>query len=52
MGPILAGFFYDLTKSYAMAFAIFAVVSLLATVFMFFAKPPQLDFPDRVTQQT
>jgi len=24
-----------------MAFAIFAVVSLLATVFMFFATPPQ-----------
>lgn len=41
MGPILAGFFYDITKSYAMAFAIFAVVSLLATVFMFFATPPQ-----------
>ncbi len=52
MGPILAGFFYDLSKSYAMAFAIFAVVSLLATVFMFFAKPPQPHFPDEETQQT
>ena len=40
MGPLLAGFLYDLTKSYTIAFAIFAAVSLLATVFMFLAKPP------------
>ena len=41
LGPIIAGFFYDLTKSYTIAFAVFAVASLLATLFMFLAKPPQ-----------
>jgi MFS family permease len=45
VGPVLAGLFYDFTKSYAVAFTIFAVVSLLSTVLMFFAKPP-------VTQNT
>jgi len=40
MGPIIAGICYDLTKSYMIAFALFAVVSLLATAFMFLAKPP------------
>jgi MFS family permease len=40
MGPIIAGLFYDLTKSYAVAFSIFAVVSLLSMVLMFLAKPP------------
>jgi cyanate permease len=39
MGPILAGVFYDLTKSYAVAFAIFAVMSLVSMFFMFLAKP-------------
>jgi cyanate permease len=41
LGPIIAGFFYDVTKSYTIAFGVFAVVSLAATLFMFFAKPPQ-----------
>ena len=40
MGPIVAGLFYDLTKSYAVAFTIFAIVSLLSTALMFLAKPP------------
>ena len=40
MGPIIAGICYDLTKSYMIAFALFAVVSLLVTAFMFLAKPP------------
>lgn len=44
LGPIIAGFFYDLTKSYTIAFGVFAVVSLLATVLMFLAKPPQQTF--------
>jgi cyanate permease len=39
MGPIIAGLFYRLTKSYTIAFGLFAVVSLLATIFMFLAKP-------------
>jgi MFS family permease len=41
LGPIIAGFFYDMTKSYTIAFGVFALVSLLATLFMFFAIPPQ-----------
>ncbi len=40
MGPMLAGFLYDVTRSYAIAFAIFAVVSLLAMGFMFVTKAP------------
>ena len=41
MGPILAGVFYDMTKSYTVAFAIFAVMSLVSMFFMFLAKPTQ-----------
>ena len=41
LGPIIAGLFYDVTKSYTIAFGVFAVVSLLATLLMFFAKPPR-----------
>ena len=41
LGPIIAGFFYDVTKSYTIAFGVFAVVSLLATLLMFFVKPPR-----------
>lgn len=40
LGPLVAGFFYDLTKSYAIPFAIFAGVSLLSMVCMLLAKPP------------
>jgi MFS family permease len=40
MGPLLAGYSYDLTKSYAIAFTIFAFVSLVATLFMFLTQPP------------
>ncbi|HUF40673.1 MAG TPA: MFS transporter, partial [Verrucomicrobiae bacterium] len=43
LGPVSAGFFYDLTKSYTIAFGVFAAVSLLATLFMFLAKPPRRD---------
>jgi MFS family permease len=41
LGPIIAGLFYDVTKSYTIAFGVFALVSLMATLLMFFAKPPQ-----------
>jgi MFS transporter, OFA family, oxalate/formate antiporter len=40
VGPIVAGLFYDLTKSYSVAFTIFAVVSVLSMLLMFLAKPP------------
>ena len=46
LGPIIAGFFYDVTKSYTIAFGVFALVSLVATMFMFFAKPPQRVWAD------
>ncbi len=39
MGPILAGVFYDLTKSYTVAFTIFAGMSLASMFFMFLAEP-------------
>jgi cyanate permease len=49
---VIAGFLYDVTKSYMMAFAIFAAVSLLATVFMFFARPPQANSQDKEAKPT
>jgi len=45
MGPIIAGICYDLTKSYMIAFALFAIVSLLAAAFMFFAQSPGHNAP-------
>jgi MFS family permease len=47
LGPLIAGVVYDLTKSYAIAFTIFAVVSLLATLLMFLARRPQLAAPSK-----
>ena len=41
LGPIIAGFLYDLTRSYTIAFGIFALVSLGAVALMFVAKRPQ-----------
>ncbi|MBM4263659.1 MAG: MFS transporter [Deltaproteobacteria bacterium] len=41
LGPIIAGLCYDLTKSYAVAFTIFAIVSLLSMFLMFLARRPQ-----------
>jgi MFS family permease len=46
LGPIIAGFFYDVTKSYTIAFGVFAVVSFVATLLMFFAKPPERAWGD------
>lgn len=40
IGPVLAGLLHDLTKSYTAAFAVFAMVSLVATLLMFFARQP------------
>jgi MFS family permease len=41
LGPLIAGFVYDVTKSYAIAFGIFACVSLVAFGFMVCAKQPR-----------
>jgi MFS family permease len=45
IGPLLAGLFYDLTKSYTLAFAIFGLVSLISTLCMFLAKVPRKEKP-------
>jgi MFS family permease len=43
LGPMLAGFIYDATDSYRMAFTIFAVLSVLAMGVIYFAKPPEVE---------
>lgn len=40
-GPTLAGVIYDATGSYQIAFTIFAVLSLIAMIAIFFARPPR-----------
>jgi MFS family permease len=40
-GPVLAGRIFDVTKSYGLAFAIALVAYLLATVAVYFARPPR-----------
>jgi MFS family permease len=42
-GPTLAGIIYDATQSYRMAFIIFAALSVLAMLVIFFARPPKSD---------
>jgi cyanate permease len=41
MGPILAGWIYDTTGSYQIAFVLFAVTLGIAVVIMLFAAPPK-----------
>jgi MFS family permease len=41
LGPLIAGFVYDLTRSYMIAFGIFAVVSVVATLLMYLAQQPR-----------
>ena len=43
MGPVIAGFFYDLTHSYTIPLAIFAGSAFASTVLMFFTLPPARD---------
>ena len=45
MGPIIAGFLYDRTQSYTLAFSLFAFVSLASMLCMFLAKPPAREKP-------
>ena len=42
-GPMLAGFIYDVTDSYRIAFTMFAVLSILAMGVIWFARPPKFD---------
>ena len=45
-GPSIAGFIFDATGSYQMAFTIFAAMSVAAILVIYFAKPPTPDNPD------
>ncbi len=40
LGPLMAGFLYDLHRSYTLAFSLFAVISLVSVVCMLLGKPP------------
>ena len=40
-GPSLAGYIFDATQSYRMAFNIFAAMSAVAIIVIYFAKPPK-----------
>ena len=42
-GPMLAGFIYDVTGSYQLAFTIFAILSTTAIMVIYFARPPKVD---------
>jgi predicted MFS family arabinose efflux permease len=42
-GPSIAGFIFDATQSYRMAFTIFSAMSAVAIVAIYFAKPPRPD---------
>ena len=41
LGPTIAGIIFDATQSYRMAFTIFAAMSAIAIVVIYFAKPPK-----------
>jgi MFS family permease len=41
LGPAIAGFIYDITQSYQIAFTIFAAASIVAVFAIIFAKPPK-----------
>jgi len=43
-GPTLAGFIFDATQSYRAAFSIFAAMSAIAILVIYFARPPEPDF--------
>ena len=41
LGPIFAGFVYDVTQSYYVAFIIFTISGGLAATLMVFLRPPE-----------
>jgi MFS family permease len=43
-GPAIAGFIFDATQSYRTAFNIFAAMSVIAILVIYFAKPPEPGF--------
>jgi len=44
-GPSIAGFIFDATGSYQLSFTIFAAMSAVAILAIYFAKPPKPDKP-------
>ncbi|MBI4198176.1 MAG: MFS transporter [Chloroflexi bacterium] len=48
-GPVVAGFLYDATGSYTIAFLMFAVAFWVGAIFMVMAKPPQTKMAAPVT---
>ena len=45
-GPSIAGLIFDGTGSYQMAFTIFAAMSMVAILVIYFAKPPKPGMPE------
>lgn len=41
IGPLFAGWIYDTTKSYMIAFTVFAAMMIIASVVVLFVKPPK-----------
>ncbi len=41
IGPLVAGYIYDITHSYQLAFRLGAIANLLSLVLVFFSKPPK-----------
>ena len=44
-GPTIAGFIFDATQSYRTAFTIFATMSVIAILVIYFARPPEPNNP-------
>jgi len=41
LGPVFAGFMYDVTQSYYLAFIVFAISGMLGAIIMVFLRPPK-----------
>lgn len=41
LGPVFAGFMYDVTQSYYLAFMVFAISGMLGAIIMVFLRPPK-----------
>lgn len=50
IGPLFAGFVYDITSSYSGAFLFFAALTLLGAWALFFCKPPRKQVASDVSQ--
>ncbi len=41
IGPLVAGYIYDLSQSYQLAFILGALTNFLALILVFISRPPQ-----------